>query len=72
MKKEQINNAHYNLIRVVASLETLKHRFFVTSDVCGIIKLWTSATKPTQVVEIDLEQAMSYNSLIEIKGVLPN
>ena len=36
-KKEVINNAHYNLIRVVLSLESLKNKYFVTADVCGII-----------------------------------
>lgn len=45
-KKEQINSAHYNLIRVIVSLEAIKHKFFVTADVCGIIKVWTSNYKP--------------------------
>ena len=42
VKKELVNNAHQNLIRVIVSLETLRHRFFVSADVCGIIKVWTS------------------------------
>jgi len=55
VKKEQINNAHYNLMRVLVSLESIKHRYFVFTDVCGIIKLWTSSFKPTQLRELDLE-----------------
>lgn len=45
-KKEQINNAHYNLIRVIVTLEALKNKYFVTADVCGIVKVWTSQFKP--------------------------
>lgn len=44
-KREQISMAHYNLIRVIVSLEALKHKYFVTADVCGIVKVWTSAFK---------------------------
>jgi len=66
VKKEQINSAHYNLIRVIVTLETLKNRYFATADVCGIVKVWSSQLKPQQCLEIDLEQAMSYNSLIEL------
>ena len=42
VKKEQITSAHYNLIRVIVSLEALKDKYFVTADVCGIVKVWTS------------------------------
>ena len=42
VKKEQINSAHYNLIRVIVTLETLKNRYFATADVCGIVKVWSS------------------------------
>jgi hypothetical protein len=66
-----VSNAHYNLIRVIISLESVKHRYFVTADVCGIVKVWSSTFKPAAVIDIDLEQAMSYNSLIELTGVLP-
>ena len=45
-KKEQINNAHYNLIRVIVTLESLKNKYFVSADVCGIVKVWTSNYKP--------------------------
>ena len=45
-KKETVNNAHYNLIRVIVSLEALKHKFFVSADVCGIVKVWNSSMKP--------------------------
>lgn len=71
VRKEQINSAHYNLIRVIVTLETLKNRYFATADVCGIVKVWSSQLKPQQCLEIDLEQAMSYNSLIELQNVLP-
>ena len=50
-KKETINSAHYNLIRVIVSLESLKNKYFVTADVCGIIKVWVSIYKPTSVLE---------------------
>ena len=46
LKKEQINSAHYNLIRVIVSLESLKNKYFVTADVCGIVKVWPSQYKP--------------------------
>ena len=52
-KKETINNAHYNLIRVIVSLESLKNKYFVTADVCGIVKVWISAYKPTQIIQIE-------------------
>jgi hypothetical protein len=71
VKKETINNAHYNLIRVIVSLEALKNKFFVSADVCGIVKVWNSSLKAHQLVEFDLEQAISYNSMIELQNVLP-
>lgn len=71
IKKELITNGHLNLIRVVISLETLNHRFFASADVCGIIKVWSSLFKPQAMLEFDLEQAMSYNSMIELNDVLP-
>ena len=45
-KKDVVNNAHYNLIRVIVSLQGLKNKYFVTADVCGIIKVWTANYKP--------------------------
>lgn len=45
-KKDSIQMAHYNLIRVIVSLEALKNKYFVTADVCGIVKVWTSSFKP--------------------------
>lgn len=62
--------AHINLIRVACSLESLNHRYFATADVCGIIKVWHSTLKTTAIIDIDLKQAMSYNSMIELTGVL--
>lgn len=41
-KRESLNMAHYNLIRVIVTLETLKNKYFVTADVCGIVKVWSS------------------------------
>lgn len=63
--------AHNNLIRVLTSLSALKHRFFVSADVCGFIKVWTSAMKPVKVNEFQLEGAISYNSMVEVEGFLP-
>ena len=45
-KKENVPQAHQNLIRVLISLSTLKHKYFVSADVCGYVKLWTSNIKP--------------------------
>ena len=70
-KKEQINSAHYNLIRVIVTLEALKNKYFVTADVCGIVKVWTSQFKANQIMEIEQEGAISYNSMIEITDLLP-
>jgi len=63
--------AHSNLLRVIVSLERLNHRFFVTADVCGIVKVWPSTQKTHEVITVDMEQAMAYNCMIELKGVLP-
>lgn len=51
-KKDQVKNAHYNLIRVITTLENLKNKFFVTADVCGVVKVWTSSYKPVELIEI--------------------
>ena len=45
-KKEVINLAHNNLIRVLTSLSSLKDKYFVSADVCGFIKVWQSFAKP--------------------------
>jgi len=58
-------------LRVIVSLERLNHKFFVTADVCGIVKVWPATSKPSPVVTMDLEQAMAYNCMIELRGVLP-
>lgn len=42
MSKETFENAHPNLIRVVVSLQTLRHRYFVSADVCGVVRVWVS------------------------------
>ena len=63
--------AHNNLIRVLTSLGTLKHKFFASADVCGFIKVWTAAMKPVKVSEFQLEGAISYNSMIEVEDFLP-
>lgn len=70
-KKETVNNAHYNLIRVIVSLEALKNKYFVTADVCGIVKVWTSTYKPLQILEFEQDGAISYNSMIELTDTLP-
>ena len=44
--KETVTSAHYNLLRVIVSLESLKDRYFVTADACGVVKVWTSHFKP--------------------------
>jgi len=41
-KKEVINLAHNNLIRVLISLQSLRDKYFVSADVCGFIKVWVA------------------------------
>ena len=63
--------AHSNLIRVLASLSTLRNKFFVSADVCGFIKVWAAQMRPTKVNEFQLDGAISYNSMVEVEGFLP-
>jgi len=70
-KKEVINLAHNNLIRVITSLQSLKDKYFVSADVCGFVKVWISSQKPVKLLEFQLEGAISYNSMIEVKDWLP-
>lgn len=65
-KKEVLNLAHNNLIRVLTSLEALRDRFFVSADVCGFIKVWVSLPKPVNLLEFQLEGAISYNCMVEV------
>jgi len=69
--KETVSTAHYNLLRVIVSLESLKDRYFVTADACGVVKVWTSQFKPHQVMQIEQEAAISYNCVIEVLDMLP-
>lgn len=71
VKKDFLATAHNNLMRVIVSLERLNHKYFVTADVCGIVKVWPSTQKTEEVITIDLEQAMAYNCMIELRGILP-
>lgn len=50
----------------MVSLEGLNNKYFVSADVCGIVKVWTSSYRPTQIIEIELNGAISYNSMIEV------
>jgi hypothetical protein len=52
-------------------LESLRHKYFVSADVCGIVKVWTSTFKPVPVIHIEQEAAISYNSMIEVIDMLP-
>ena len=70
-KKEVISLAHNNLIRVLTSLSSLNDRYFVSADVCGFIKVWVSLPKPIQLLEFQLEGAISYNSMVEVDHMLP-
>jgi WD40 repeat protein len=38
-----LQQAHSNLIRVLLSLSSLDHRYFLSADVSGTIKVWKSA-----------------------------
>lgn len=46
-KKEIVQEAHINLIRCLISLNSLGNKYFVSADVCGIIKVWSSTLVPT-------------------------
>ena len=71
-KWEQLSRAHYNLIRVIVSLERLKHKWFVSADVCGIIKVWQAIYKVTEaVISFELDGAISYNAVVELTNMLP-
>lgn len=74
-KREIIESAHDNLLRVVCSLSELKHRYFLSADVCGYVRAWSTVVnnlKPDYLCEIELDDAISYNSLIEVNGFLPS
>ena len=71
MKKETIEGAHFNLIRVILSLSNLRDKFFLSADVCGFIKVWYSDMEPKKLIEFQLNGAISYNSVVEVKDVLP-
>ena len=72
LDKETIENAHHSLIRVIISLRMLKDKYFLSADVCGVIKVWLSDIVPKKVLEFQLNGAISYNSVIEMQEVLPS
>lgn len=74
-KRETIENAHENLLRVVCSLSELKNRYFLSADVCGYVRAWSTVVnnlRPEFVCEIELSDAISYNSMIEVASFLPD
>lgn len=42
----------------------------MSADVCGVLKVWNSFITPESVLDIELNGAISYNSLIEIEGLI--
>ena len=48
------------------SLSKLSHNFFLTVDVCGMIKIWNSAPTPSECMSINLDSGVAYNSTIEL------
>jgi len=70
-KKDTVDLAHTNLIRAITTLEGLNNEYFVTADVCGTIKVWASILKPKELLSFDLNGALAYNSIVEIKDRLP-
>lgn len=67
-----LNNAHSHLIRSMFSLTRLMNSFFCSIDVCGVIKVWQSLPMPKEVMEINLDSGIAYNSTIELKNLLPS
>ena len=59
------------MIRAVTDLESLSGKYFATADVCGILKVWDSYNFNKELIQISLNTAVSYNSLIEVKDLLP-
>jgi hypothetical protein len=66
-----VSNAHTHLIRNMFSLSRLMHAYFCSIDVCGLIKVWQSLPQPKEVMEINLDSGIAYNSTIELTGLLP-
>ena len=69
--KETFENAHSNLIRVIVSLQTLHDRYFVSADVCGVVRVWQSEMNPRKLIDFQLDGAISSNSVVEVKDALP-
>lgn len=66
-----VTGAHTHLIRNMFSLSRLMHAYFCSIDVCGLIKVWQSLPQPKEVMEINLDSGIAYNSTIELTGLLP-
>lgn len=71
LQKEFVENAHYNLIRGITSLKSLDNKFYLTADVCGFLKVWASTFVPKKTLELQLDGAISYNSVVEVTDALP-
>lgn len=87
------------MIRIIISLSSLDNKYFVSADVCGIIRVWPSSIQPKidtkqsekslseqnykantgaemvhqgHLIQINLNDAISYNSLIELRNIYTN
>jgi len=60
-------NAHKHLIRTMFSFKRLNDAYFCSVDVCGMIKIWQSAPTPIELMHINLDSGVAYNSSIELQ-----
>lgn len=70
-KKEVVSLAHNNLIRVLKSFSAMRDKYFLSADVCGIVKVWVATAIPIQLLEFQLEGSISYNSIVEVEDWMP-
>jgi hypothetical protein len=56
-------------------LKNLQFNYFVSGDVCGVLKVWSSTYNQKNTLplhQINLNDALSYNSMVEIQGLSHN
>ena len=66
-----VQMAHAHLIRSIISLCRLKHRYFYSLDVCGRLKVWSATPVPKEVLVIELDAGIGYNSTVELPDLIP-
>jgi hypothetical protein len=49
----------------------MQNKFFLSADVCGVVRVWSSTSTPKKQIDFTLDGAISYNSVAEIVDALP-